>query len=408
MAVYDYKAINKATGKNTKGVIDAEGASQARQKLRDQGLFPTDITESKTLSRGGKGNDGPKSGGGRVSTRDLSMLTRQFGVLLRAGMPLVDSLAAMQEQTSKPRLQAAIYDIRDNVNGGMTLGDALGKHPRLFNNLYVNMVRAGEVSGTLEEVLFRLADMQEHQSKLKAQLTSSLAYPVFMGFFAIAVVIFLMTFIVPRITDIFAKQGAELPRPTEILIATSGFLRAYWWLITAAIFGAITLWRWWISRPQGRLKWDRMKLRFPLYGSLHLKLVCARFARTMGTMLQSGLTMLPALEVVNSVLENSYFKEHMDEVKAGVRRGRDLAQPMRETGLFPSMMIHMVELGQKSGEIEDMLIKVADTYDEDVRLTIEAIVALIEPVIIIVMGIFVGFLVVSILLPILNMSQNIN
>ncbi len=407
MAVYEYKAITKATGKNSKGVIDAESPAQARQKLRDQGLFPTDIGESKVSSSAGSGADGPKRGGGRVSARDLAMLTRQFAVLLRAGMPLVDSLGALQEQTSKPRLQTALFDIRDNVNGGMTLGDALAKHPRLFSNLYVNMVRAGEVSGTLEAVLFRLADMQEHQYKLKAQLMSSLAYPVFMGFFAIAVVVFLMMFIVPRITQIFEKQDAVLPKPTQILIGASNFLGSYWWLIIGIIFGCVSLWRWWISRPEGRLKWDRMKLRFPLYGGLHLKLVCARFARTMGTMLQSGLTMLPALEVVNSVLDNTYFKEHMDEVKAGVRRGRDLAQPLRETGLFPSMLIHMVELGQKSGEIEDMLIKVADTYDDDVRLTIDAVVGLIEPVIIIVMGVFVGFLVISILLPILNMSQNL-
>jgi len=407
MAVYEYKAITKATGKKSKGVIDAEGAAQARQKLRDQGLFPTEIVESKAIAQAAAAGAGAKAGGGRVSARDLAMLTRQFAVLLRAGMPLIDALGALQDQTSKPRLQVALYDIRDRVNSGATLGDALGKHPRLFSNLYVNMVRAGEVSGTLEEVLFRLADMQEHQSKLRSQLMSSLAYPAFMACFAVAVVIFLMMFIVPRITTIFERQDAALPRPTQIMIAASDFLGTYWWLIAGIIVGLVSLWRWWVSRPAGRLKWDKMKLRFPLYGGLHLKLVCARFARTMGTMLQSGLTMLPALEVVNSVLDNAYFKEHMDEVKAGVRRGRDLAQPLRETGLFPSMMIHMVELGQRSGEIEDMLIKVADTYDDDVRLTIDAIVALIEPVIIIVMGIFVGFLVISILLPILNMSQNL-
>ncbi|MBX3180268.1 MAG: type II secretion system inner membrane protein GspF [Candidatus Hydrogenedentes bacterium] len=409
MPVYEYKAIAKATGKTAKGVIDADNAAQARQKLRDQELFPTDIAESASVaaSRKGDGGAGRSGGGGRVSVRDLAMLTRQFAVLLKAGMPLVDALAAMQEQTSKQRLQAAIYDIRDHVNSGMSLGDAMAKHPRLFSNLYVNMVRAGEVSGTLEEVLIRLADIQEHQAKLRGQLMSSLAYPVFMGLFAIAVVVFLMTFIVPRITLIFERQEAALPRPTQILIASSDILGSYWYLMVGAVFGLFALWRYWISQPKGRLTWDRVKLRFPLYGGLHLKLVCARFARTMGTMLQSGLTMLPALEVVNSVLDNAYFKEHMDEVKAGVRRGRDLAQPLRETGLFPSMMIHMIELGQRSGEIESMLIKVADTYDEDVRLTIDAVVGLIEPVIIIVMGVFVGFLVISILLPILNMSQNL-
>ncbi len=420
MPVYQYKAIAKATGKTTKGVIDADTPAQARRKLRELDLYPTKVMESAEMSLalpGRERDDGRGRGRarrtrtvsrrGRVPVRDLALMTRQLGVLLHAGMPLVEALGALIDQTSRPRLQAVIYEIRDKVNSGSSLGDAMTEHPRVFPAIYVSMVRAGEVSGALESVLLRLADILDHQAKLKSQLLSSMAYPAFMGVFAFGVIVFLMMVIVPRITQIFEKQGAALPKITEVLIGTSNFVGNYWFVIVGAVAGMALLWRLWVSRDEGRKTWDRIKLRFPVYGPLHLKLVCARFARTLGTMLQSGLTMLPALEVVNSVLDNRYIQEHMDEVKAGVRRGRDLAVPLKETGLFPPMMIHMVELGQRSGEIEDMLIRVADTYDDDVRLTVDAIVGLIEPVIIIVMGVFVGFLVLAILLPILTMSTNI-
>lgn len=425
MPVFEYKAMVRATGKSQRGVIDADNAVFARRKLRDLGLVATDVVPAsgaeapvekpaKPGRRGASAKAAPQQKaargglGGGVSPRDMALTTRQLAVLLRAGMPLVEALAALIEQTSKPRLRAAIYDVRDKVNGGKTLADSLAEHPRIFTNFYVNMVRAGEISGALEPVLFRLADITEHQAKLRSQITSSMAYPAFMGVFALGVITFLMLVIVPRITQIFQKQKAALPKITEFMIGTSNFLGHYWWLIAGLVFGMFTLWRIWVSRPEGRITWDRWKLKFPAYGGLHMKLVCARFSRTLGTMLQSGLTMLPALDVVTSVLDNRYIQSHMDDVKAGVRRGRDLAAPLKETGFFPPMMIHMIELGQRSGEIEEMLIKVAETYDDDVRLTIEAVVGLMEPIIIIIMGVFVGFIVLSILLPILNMSQNLH
>ncbi len=406
MAVYEYKAIEKGTGKATKGMVDADGPVQARQKLRDQGLFPTSVRET-TAGAAMEEQGVSRRLGGRISTRDLALMTRQLATLLRAGMPVVGALAALLDQTNKPRLRSTIYDIRDRVNSGSNLGDAMAEHPRVFSSLYVNMVRAGEASGTLEDVLKRLADILEHQAKLKSQILSSLAYPVFMCIFALGVIIFLMMVIVPRITGIFQKQGTELPLATKILMGTSAFIGHWWWLILGTVLLSYLSWRFWLSREKGRKTWDRVKLRFPIYGNLHLKLVCARFARTLGTMLQSGLTMLPALDVVKSVIENAHIQGHMDDVKAGVRRGRDLAEPLRETGIFPPMLLHMVDLGQRSGEIEDMLMHVADTYDDDVRLTIDAVVGLLEPAIIVVMGLFVGFLVLAILLPILKMSSNI-
>ena len=405
MAVYQYKAISKSTSKTIKGVIDADSLSQARQKLREQELYPTTINETTHAATAETGVSIKKHG--RISTRDLALMTRQLAVLLRAGMPLVSTLAAVVEQVTRPRLKAALFDVRDRVNGGSSFADALAEQPRVFSPLYINMVRAGEASGTLEEVLVRLADILEHHSRLKSQIISSLAYPGFMGVFAVGVIVFMMTFIIPRITSIFERQEVDLPGITLALIAVSDFIASYWFLIIGFILGIYAIWRTWVTRKEGRKTWDRIKLKIPIFGPLHLKLVCARFSRTLGTMLKSGLTMLPALDVVNSVLENTHIQEHMDDVKAGVRRGRDLAIPLKETGLFPPMMIHMVELGQRSGAIEEMLIKVADTYDDDVRLTIDAAVGLLEPIVIIVMGVFVGFLVLAILLPILNMSTSL-
>ncbi len=410
MAVYEYKAIIKSTGKTTRGVIDAESAAQARQKLREQELYPTDINEDTTgagamtassLSRRLSATQG------RVSLRDIALMTRQLAVLLRAGMPVLEALNALIDQTNRPRLRTTIYEVRDKVNSGKSLGEALAEHPKIFADLFVNMVRAGEASGTLEQVLFRLADILERQSKLRSQILSTLAYPVFMGLFAVAIIVFLVMVIVPRITRMFERQGTELPGLTRALIAVSDWAAAYWWIALSFFALLYIAWRLWVARERGRVRWDHLKLSFPLYGQLHLKLVCARFSRTMGTMLQSGLMMLPALEVVNAILGNAFIQNRMDDVKIGVRRGRDLAQPIKETGLFPPMMIHMIELGQRSGEIEDMLLQIADTFDEDVRLTIDALVALIEPLIIIVMGLFVGLLVLAILLPIFQLSTNI-
>ncbi len=406
MPVFEYQAIAKATGKSIKGLIDAESAVAARRKLREQELLPTDIKESFSKARGGQSTPTGLTIG-RVSMRDQGMMTRQLAVLLQAGMPLVQSLSALLDQTSNNRLKKTIFDIRDRVQSGATLADSLEPHGRVFSPLYVNMVRAGEAGGALEQILFRLADIQEHQAKMNAKITSTMAYPAFMALFAVGVISFLMIVIVPKIQDIFAAQEQKLPRVTEIMIGTSDFVRTYWLVIAAVVVLIYMAWRFWVAREEGRVRWDKFLLNMPLLGQLRLKLVCARLARTLGTMLQSGLTMMRALEVVSTVIQNKYVERAMEDIKAGVRRGRDLAVPLKETGIFPPMLIHMVELGERSGELENMLIKVADTYDDDVRMTVDTLVGLLEPLIIVIMGLFVGFLVLAVLLPILQMTQNI-
>lgn len=406
MAVFEYQAIARESGKKVKGLIDADSAAAARRKLREQSLFPTKIGESFGQAAAGKAED-QSIDISRVTTRDLSLATRQLAVLLNAGMPLVEALGALLEQTSRAKLRKAMFDVRDRVREGVSLADGLSGHPRIFGTLYVNMVRAGEASGALEKVLYRLADILEHQARMRAKVLSTLAYPTFMALFAVAIITFLMVVIVPRITALFQRQDQVLPKLTQIMIGTSHFVGSYWYFLVGLVVGAFLLWRWYISKPAGRLRWDRFVLSLPLLGQLRLKLICGRFSRTLGTMLESGLTVMKSLEVVNSVIQNAHIELAMENVKAGVRRGRDLAAPMKEAAVFPPMLIHMVELGQRSGEIESMLLKVADTYDEDVQITVDALVSLLEPIIIIVMGIFVGLLVLSILLPILNMSTSI-
>ena len=312
MPIFEYKAISKS-GKAAKGVIDADSAAAARRKLREQELHPTEVraaSESRRVA-GTSAQETPRAGAaraeapkekfslGRVSVRDIALMTRQFAVLLEAGMPLVEALGALLGQTSRPRLKKAIFDVRDRVKGGSTLADALTRHPRIFSDLYCNMVRAGEAGGALEQVLVRLADIEEQQAKLRARLTSMLVYPCFMVIFALGVVVFMMMVIVPRITQIFEKQKQDLPAITKVLIAASRFVGYYWWLIGLVLVGVFILWRLWVRTQSGRLRWDRLKLGAPFFGTLHIKLVTARFARTLGTMLESGLTMMNALELIS-------------------------------------------------------------------------------------------------------------
>lgn len=404
MAVFEYKALAES-GKMTKGIIDADTPASARRKLRDQRLFPTELTES--FAKGTESERKASFGFSGVSTRDLSLMTRQLAVLLRAGMPLVESLKALTDQTTNSRLKRTIYDIRSTVLEGRSLADGLAAHPNIFSPLYINMVRAGEASGSLEPVLFRLEAILDHQAKLKAKIISTLAYPTFMALFAVGLISFLSLVIMPKITELFTKRDQQLPRITEWMMASTDFISSYWYLILGASIFLLVSWRSWLTYPAGRKRWDWFKLKIPLIGGLYLKLICGRFSRILGTMLESGLTMMNALEVVNTIIGNTHIEAAMQDVMSDVRRGRGLAVPLAETGEFPPMLINMIELGQRSGELDDMLRQTADTYDDDVEVTIEAVVSLLEPVIIIVMGLFVGLLVLSILLPILEMSSSI-
>ncbi|MFO7973017.1 MAG: type II secretion system inner membrane protein GspF [Candidatus Hydrogenedentota bacterium] len=402
MGVFDYEAI-AGSGKSVRGVIDADSPAAARRKLREQQLFPTNVRESS--EKAVVTTDVMGGSFGRIKGRDVALMTRQLAVLVEAGMSLVEALTALLDQTGNQRLKKVIFDVRDRVNEGVTLADAMSQHPRVFNALYTNMVRAGEASGALEAVLMRLAELLERNVRLRARVSSALAYPVLMGFVSVGVIVFLMMVVVPKIVGTFARQKVELPGITKALLFSCDIIYDWWWAMLLVLLGCYFTWRTWVSRPEGRLQWDRFKMWVPYVGDLYLKVVCGRFSRTLGSMLESGLTMLNALEVVKTVLQNRQAEQIMDDVKTQVRRGRNLSEPLRDSGVFPPMLVHMVELGQRSGELPKMLLKTADTYDEEVNMAVDALVSLLEPLIILVMGVFVGFLVIAMLLPILTISS---
>jgi len=403
MAVFEYEAI-AGSGKNVRGVIDADSPASARRKLREQELHPTNIKEGSRRA-GASGEPAGQAAFARVKSKDVALMTRQLAVLLDAGMSLVEALTALIEQTTNPRLRKVVFDVRDRVNEGGTLADALAHHPKVFDDLYSNMVRAGEASGALETVLMRLAELLERNVKLRARVMSALAYPILMAIVSVAVIVFLLIAVVPKIVGTFERQKVELPAITKVLLIICDAVENWWPLMLLVIGAVYVTWRMWLSRPEGRLQWDRFKMSVPVVGDLYLKVVCSRFARTMGSMLESGLTMLNAIEVVKSVLQNRHAEQIMDDVKTQVRRGRNLSEPMRDSGVFPPMLIHMVELGQRSGELPSMLLRSADTYDDEVGMAVDTVVGLLEPVIILVMGIFVGFLVIAMLLPILTIAS---
>ncbi|HUU19393.1 MAG TPA: type II secretion system F family protein [Sedimentisphaerales bacterium] len=346
----------------------------------------------------------------RIRTKDVCRVARQLATLLRAGMPLVPALSALVEQLRGIRakdnpLAEIIEQVANDVNSGNTLADALSKHPNVFSNLFVNMVAAGETSGTLEEVLLRLAEILEKRVHLAAKVKSAIAYPLMMIVVAVGVVVFLMSVVVPGITAIFVEMNRPLPWPTRFLISTSAFIKTYLVLIAilvcAAFFGIVAGY----TTKNGRLFADRTKLKLPLFGKLFLKLEIARLTRTLGILLVSGIPILSALEIAKQVIQNSFIAGALDSVKDLVSKGDNIANAIRRTGLFPPIVFHIIATGQISGDIEGGLINIADMYDGEVELTTKTLTSLLEPVILLFMGAVVAFIVMAVLLPIFDINQ---
>jgi general secretion pathway protein F len=349
----------------------------------------------------------------RIRTKDVCRAARQLATLLRAGMPLVPALSALVESASGGRgirardnpLAEIIEQVANDVNSGNTLADALSKHPNVFSSLFVNMVAAGETSGTLEEVLLRLAEILEKRVHLAAKVKSAIAYPLMMIVVAVGVVVFLMSVVVPGITAIFVEMNRPLPWPTRFLISTSTFIKTYLLLMTivicAAFFGIIASY----TTKNGRLFADRTKLKLPLFGKLFLKLEIARLTRTLGILLVSGIPILSALEIAKQVIQNSFIAGALDSVKDLVSKGDNIANAIRRTELFPPIVYHIIATGQISGDIESGLINIADMYDGEVELTTKTLTSLLEPVILLFMGAVVAFIVLAILLPIFDINQ---
>lgn len=401
MAVFEYEALNNS-GKSIRGIVDAESARMARGKLRGQGLYPTRIEEEGIA----KADRVPSlSFGGRVRAKDLALASRQLSTLVEAGIPLVSSLSALIEQLSNPALKKVFTQVRERVREGSSFADALSLHPRIFPNLFIGMVRSGELSGALSFTLTRWADLSEHQVALRERIRAALTYPIFMFIIGIAVLLFLMTFVVPSVTKIFSDLGQALPLPTQILIAVSSFLGRFWW---ALLVGTILL-AWGLRKifrsEAGALAWDRLKLRIPLAGSFYRKLGISRWARTLGTLLSGGLPLLQAMGASQGLVGNRLIAHGLEEAREKVREGAEMAFSLRQTGFFPPVVLEMVAVGEKSGALGTMLEKVAQSLENEVESDLRALIALLEPVMILLMGVGVGFIALAILLPILEMSR---
>ena len=405
MAVFEYQALS-AAGRETTGIIEADSPAAARRRLREQGLHPVAVGESAATGIAAREVQ-LRSLIRRKPAEEISLLTRQLAVLLEAGMPIVDALSAVLEQVDTPRLERVIHELRDSVKQGATLGDALAAHPKEFSGLYVNMVRAGESSGALESVLFRLADYLQNQIRVASRIKSALVYPIVMCTFGLAIVSFLMGFVVPKISEVFNRFGRDLPAITKTLIDTCNLIRDYWWLGLASLIAVAFGVNRYIKTPSGRRRWDWFRLNAPVFGDLSRKLAMSRFSRTLGTLVEGGLTLMPALDIVKRIVQNVILEDAVDEARKAVRRGQDLATPLRDSGLFAPMLVHMVALGERSGQLEKMLLRVADAYEEEIQTKVDTLMTLLEPAIIVVMGLFVAFLVLSILLPIFDISQGI-
>ncbi len=407
MPVYEYTALDRA-GKTKKGILDADSTVAARQKLRGSGIFPVEVKEALSKPKGIP--SGPVSLIGLlkgVKPGEIFAMTRQLSILLGAGVPLVKSLEALISQITNSMLQKIMAQIKESVNEGNSLAFSLSQHPKFFSNLYVNMVDSGEASGSLDVVLGRLAEFGEHQQALRGRFKAALAYPAFMSLIGTVVLFFLITFIVPNITKIFTDMHQTLPLPTVVLIEVSNFMLSFWWVILIAFLIGIVILKQSKKRPGVHYIWDKLKLRIPVFGPINQKIALARFGRTLGSLLQSGVPLITALQIVGKIVDNSLIARVIDNAIDEIQAGRSLASTLDQSRWFPSIAVQMISVGEQSGELEGMLNKIADTYEREVESHIMALTSMLEPVMILVMGLIVGFVVISILLPIFEMNQMI-
>lgn len=405
MPVYEYTALD-AKGKMTSGIIDADGARAARQKLRATGIFPVDVKESQEKAE--KKTDRVTDLSRylrRVKPAEIAIMTRQLSTLISAGFPLVSAIDALIPQTKTHRLKTVLAQVKDAIVEGQSFAQALLQYPKIFPPLYVNMVRAGETSGTLEIVLERLAEITEKQQDLTNRIQTALAYPIFMCVIGTIVLFVLLTYIVPSITAIFQDMGQTLPTPTRLLIFLSGFFKSFWWVILIAIIGAVVALHRAKKTEKGRYAYDKTILALPGFGVLAKKLAVARFSRTLGSLLENGVSMLIALDIVKNIAGNVLLSDAVQQAAQEVGKGQALWAALNDAQIFPQLSIQMIQVGEQSGELEGMLNKIADVFEKEVENSIMRLTSYLEPVMILVMGCVVGFIVLSICLPIFEMNQ---
>jgi general secretion pathway protein F len=432
MAHFAYTAVDNK-GRTVRGTLDADDVKGVRQALRQQGVF---LEQATALAEGGSRGAKAATGAATLNATDaratvsfaerapavaklfkglkrlasspgqaVAMSTRQLATLVKAGIPLVEALTALIDQLEDEGLREAYTDVRNKVNEGTQFALALGGHPDFFPGLYVSMVAAGEASGTLEAVLARLADFMESQVKLKNKVVGAMAYPAFMALMGVVILWVMMVVVVPKVSAIFEDFKAALPWYTSALITISHIFGTYWWLIFASIGASIYAFVRWRKTPEGRYRWDAITLRMPLFGELIRMVAIARFARTLSTLLASGVALLKAMDIVKNVMENRVLEAVITEAAASIKEGESIAEPLKRSGRFPPIVTHMIAIGERSGELESMLTAVADSYDSAIDGRVAILTSLLEPVLIVVMGGSSAAVAFAILMPLLQLNE---
>jgi general secretion pathway protein F len=404
MPVYDYTALD-SKGKTISGIIDADGAVAARQKIRAAGNFPVNLKEVQddTTEKREQRKFGLSQYFNRVRPAEVATMTRQLSTLIGAGFPLVSAMDTLMAQFPSPGLKKTIAKIKSAIVEGSSFANALSSFPSVFSPIYINMVRAGETSGTLEIVLDRLADITENQEALKNRVVTAMIYPLLIMLIGLLIMSFLFIYVIPNITSIFVDMQQDLPLPTQILIGISTAFKSYWWVMVVALIAALLGLQQVRKSTKGRHWSDRVILKLPMAGSLAGKLAAAGFTRTLGSLLDNGVSMLPSLEIVKNIVGNVHIAEAIDEVAVEVGKGQPLGKTLEATEVFPPIAIQMIQVGEQSGDLEEMLGKVADVFEKEVETTVMRMTALLEPIMVLIMAGMVLFIVLSIFLPILEM-----
>lgn len=404
MPTFAYTARD-STGKVIRETAEANSKDALLKQLRDRGLNVDSVGEEKAKTTAKKKVGGFRLFGGKVGMRDFSMFCRQFATMINAGVSLVRCLDVLEQQTSSARLKEIIRDLMLEIQGGATLSRSMAKYPRVFTNLAVGLVRAGEVGGVLDETLDRLAAFSEKDMELRRKIKSAMTYPVMVMIVAIGIVTFLVTFILPKFIDLFTELGMtddQFPLPTKLLMDASHFLTSKWWLAAIIIFGMVFAVNRIKATKTGKRYWDMLVLKVPVFGSLTHKIAIARFSRTLATLLASGVPILQAMETVAGTVGNDVISDAILLSRASIREGDTIAAPLGESKMFPPMVVQMIAIGEETGQLDSMLTKVADFYEAEVDAALESLTAALEPVLIVFLGFVVGFIVISMFLPLIG------
>lgn len=406
MPVFDYKAYGPG-GKTVRGIVDSENIKAARLKLKKTGLTVVEIGEKSSSGKAGAAGSA-KSGGlfaPGVSVKDVAMMTRQIASLVKANIQLVEALGAMVEQSEHPVIKLTLSQVRQDVNEGASLSKAMSKHPRVFDNIFVNMVEAGEASGTLAPVLLKLADLKEAQMRLRSKIVGGMTYPCLMLVVALVLMIAIFTFVLPQLKTVFDSMNKKMPPMTVFLMGTSDVIITYWYLLLGGFVVMVMGFIKWKNSPTGIPKWDAIKLKLPLFGPLIRMIGVTRFTSTMATLLASGVPILNALTISKNLVGNTLLANAIGSARENITEGQSIAGPLARSGQFPPLVIHMIAIGEKTGELPAMLLNVAETYEEQINTKIEGLTSLLEPLMIIGMGGMVGFIVISVFMPLLDLGN---